>query len=50
MRVLLRVLIGWWAVPLGWAVMFPIGWLLMGLDEAIEGTRDFSRFMWYGEE
>jgi hypothetical protein len=50
MRVfLLRLLIGWWAVPLMWIFYFPIFFLLTGSREkSINFVSDLSRVCWYG--
>jgi hypothetical protein len=46
---LLRVLIGWWAIPAMWLMMWPLGWLTSGdAEETTDMLIDLSNYYWNG--
>ena len=45
--ILLRVLLSWWLIPVLWCY-FPIVYLLLGREYAIDFARDFTRVLWSG--
>jgi len=48
---LLRLLIGWWIIPLLLIIGLPVMWLIDGdLPETIDDARYIMRVFWYGDE
>ena len=46
---LLRVFIGWWAIPSMWLIMWPLGWLMSGdTEETTDMLMELSTIFWYG--
>lgn len=46
--ILLRILLGWWMIPFALIFIFPLFWLLSGLETAINDIKELSRDLWYG--
>ena len=51
MRVfLLRILIGWWIIPMFWFIYPLLYWLLFNeVGRGIEEAKEFANVLWYGE-
>ena len=47
---LLRLLIGWWMIPIIVVTALPLAWLLLGWSDAKSCTVEFVHFLWYGAE
>jgi hypothetical protein len=46
---LLRVFIGWWAIPAMWLIMWPLNWLMSGdTEETTDMLMELSTIFWYG--
>lgn len=46
--ILLRVLIGWWMIPVVWLIMMPLFCvLLFDVDRAIQECKGISHDLWY---
>jgi len=47
---LLRILIGWYMVPLFWIVLLPLFYLISGKwNQSTEDIREATKIIWYGE-
>lgn len=48
---LLRLLIGWWMILLGWPLIVSLNWLMFGdIAECVDNANDMAHALWYGEE
>ena len=45
---LLRVLIASWAIPTSWVFIFPLFYLMSGLENAVNDMIKFNRALWNG--
>ncbi len=45
--ILLRVLMAWWAIPLGWIIIAPAIWLTS--EEYITPAMEITNLFWFGE-
>ena len=44
----LRLLLGWWMVPLVWLIAWPMAFLMFGAHDANEIALEVSDAMWNG--
>ena len=49
MRILLlRLLIGWWVIPVAWLLLWPLLYLIGGVEDATETLKYTTKLYWYG--